>query len=907
MVDIKNIPAELKTSCRFCVWKFEKRNGQKTKMPYNPANGDRAKINDLRTFADFKTTLVTYAMGGYDGIGIAVGSGIGAFDIDHCIREDGTLNDTADTVLSIFPTAYVEKSPSGKGLRGFFHVPEDYVYDKTVYYINNRSKGLEVYMPGATNRFVTVTGDVYRTGEILNDETAMTTLLDTLMKRNKQVQQTHFQHHSYLDDEAVIAHANEASNSEKFKRLFAGEWEDLYGSQSDADMALLSILAFWCGCDEEQMDRIFRTSGLMRPKWDRKQAGSTYGAISIRNTVNTCAAVYMPVNAQDIVDEEFSKLDEDDYIEFQPDLTKITITLEEMAPHTNARYGRNEIGMGNMFADYFKQIARYNSERKGWYVYDGSVWRPDKGNLKVSELAKLLADKLYVFALTITEEDARKRFIDRVRKLQLRKNRETMLRDAMSVYPISMQAFDRNKYFFNCKNGTLDMRTLEFREHRPEDYLTMESGITYDPEADCPRWHSFIKEVMCGDADLADFLQRSLGYALTGDTSQECMFILYGATSRNGKGTAMETFLKIMGDYGKTSNPDMLAAKFRGGNTGGPSEEVARLVGSRFVNISEPEKKITFNAALVKRMTGNDTINARFLNENSFDFVPVFKIFINTNYLPNVNDMTLFQSGRLKIIPFNRHFEEGEQDQGLKGQFAKPENLSGIFNWCLEGYKKFCQRGLELPQAVTKATEDYKDDSDRIGQFIEACFGDLAQRIVFIQLGDQPVQFSNTPLALCSGLADFLCLSTAQTTCILVDAFHECVGIVHCTMTGSLDHDLDQFIQTVGLNAVGDTLPFRKQCTIMVGRAAEAVAAAQLICLGRIVVMPGHDPAAAGTDDHTGKRIGRLACRTPDGCAPHLLRSFPGVSVHDRFMGVSKDHPLGVGNDHLFRPIVRPV
>ena len=118
MVDIKNIPALLKTSCRFCVWKYEKRNGQKTKMPYNPANGDRAKINDLHTFADFKTTLVAYAMGGYDGIGVAVGNGIGAFDIDKCIREDGTLNDTAATVLSIFPTAYVERSPSGKGLRG---------------------------------------------------------------------------------------------------------------------------------------------------------------------------------------------------------------------------------------------------------------------------------------------------------------------------------------------------------------------------------------------------------------------------------------------------------------------------------------------------------------------------------------------------------------------------------------------------------------------------------------------------------------------------------------------------------------------------------------------------------------------------------------------------------------------
>ena len=185
-------------------------------------------------------------------------------------------------------------------------------------------------MPGATNRFVTVTGDVYRTGEIPNDETAMTTLLDSLMKRNKQVQNTQLRHHSYLDDDAVIAHAEEASNSDKFKKLYAGDWEELYDSQSDADMALLSILAFWCGCDEEQMDRIFRTSGLMRDKWDRRQAGTTYGAISIRNTVNTCAAVYVPVNAQDIVDEEFTRLDEDEA--FQPDLSKITVTLEEMAP-----------------------------------------------------------------------------------------------------------------------------------------------------------------------------------------------------------------------------------------------------------------------------------------------------------------------------------------------------------------------------------------------------------------------------------------------------------------------------------------------------------------------------------------------------------------------------------------------
>lgn len=192
----------------------------------------------------------------------------------------------------------------------------------------------------------------------------------------------------------------------------------------------------------------------MRPKWDRKQAGSTYGAISIRNTVNTCASVYIPVNAQDIVDEEFANLDPDDKEpERPPDISKLTLSLEEMAPHTNPRYGRDEIGLGNMFADFFKPIARYNSERGIWFVYDGVVWQPDMENLKVAELAKLLADKLYLFALKITEEDARKRFIDRVRKLQQRKHRDTMLKDAKSVFPLSMKQYDQDIYLFNCKTA----------------------------------------------------------------------------------------------------------------------------------------------------------------------------------------------------------------------------------------------------------------------------------------------------------------------------------------------------------------------------------------------------------------------------------------------------------------------
>lgn len=582
-----------------------------------------------------------------------------------------------------------------------------------------------MYLPGATNRFVTVTGDQYRAGSVPADMGALQNVLDTFMKRKSQVMNTHIEPCSYLTDEQVLEHAKKSANGERFTDYYNGNWQRYFDNQSDADMGFLSMLAFWCGCDEEQMDRIFRTSGMMRPKWDRKQAGTTYGGITIRNAVATCQQIYLPVDVHNIsngAEEDFADLEREQKkaADFQADLSNITLTLEEMKPHSNPRYGRDEIGIGNAFADFFLPIARYNRDRGIWYVYDGRIWRPDEGGLKVAELAKLLADKLYTFALQIKDEDTRNRYIKRVQKLQLRKNRKTMVEDAKSVHPIPMSAFDRSTHLFNCQNGTLNLQTMEFREHRPDDFLTMVSGIAYDPNAFCPRWNSFISEVMCNDSELASYLQRALGYALTGDTSLECMFILYGATSRNGKGTTMETFLKIMGDYGKTSNPEMLSTKFGNTNASGPSEEIARLAGIRFVNISEPEKKITFNAALVKRLTGNDTINARYLHENSFDFRPVFKIFINTNYLPNVSDMTLFDSGRLKIIPFKRHFEEAEQDKGLKALFAEEENLSGIFNWCLEGYKEFRKFRLASPNAVVEAIQDYRNDSDRIGQFIEA-------------------------------------------------------------------------------------------------------------------------------------------------------------------------------------------
>ena len=723
-VNFVNIPDALKQSASFCVWKLEKRGGRPTKVPYDPRTRQMAKTNEPSTFTDFNTAMKAYAIGGWDGIGYRVSEGIGAIDIDHCIREDGSLNDVAASILGIFSTAYFEKSPSGTGLRGFFKLSHDFAYDKTVYYINNRKHGLEVYLPGTTNRFVTVTGDMFRPGTVERDDDALRNLLDTFMKRSTRVSNKTIEPASYLDDEGVIAHASASASGDKFKALYAGNWEEGYDSQSDADMAFVSMLCFWCGNVEEQIDRIFRSSGLMRDKWDRMTGDRTYGQITIRNAIASTSEIYTPI-ADSSAEDDFESIEEDEETEqhagFRPDLSRITITLDDMKPQSNPRYQRDEIGIGNAFADYFKPIARFNGDRNVWYVYDGKVWQPDENALAVAELAKYLADELYTFALTIRDEDTRNRYIKRVQKLQQRKHRKTMVEDAKSVYPIRMSAFDSNEYLFNLENGTLDLHTLEFHEHDPKDFITKISHINYDPEATCPRWNQFIDEVMVGRKNVARYLQKAIGYALSGDTSLECLFIMFGPTTRNGKTTTIETILRVMGEYGRSAKPDMLATNYFRGQSNGSSDDVARLAGARFVGISEMEQKLTINASLTKQLTGNGSITARFLYEGYFEFHLQAKIFIDTNHLPNVTDRTLFESGRLKIIPFTRHFEDHEQDKTLKTTLMQPENLSGILNWCIEGYKLFKAEGLNEPDEVKAATEEYRVDSDRIAQFMQQC------------------------------------------------------------------------------------------------------------------------------------------------------------------------------------------
>lgn len=397
--------------------------------------------------------------------------------------------------------------------------------------------------------------------------------------------------------------------------------------------------------------------------------------------------------------------------------TDFLISIKKLNPYFNPKYSATDNGSGRLFADLVKGQARYVASRKSWYIFDGARWMLDEGNMATMEMCKTIGDALNHYALGINPDIKRKEYMRYTIHWLTRRYRKIILDDAASIYSIRMNEFDADETLFNCRNGTLDLNSMTFRGHNPEDKITKIADVVYNPDARCSRFMQFLAEVMSGDSDKSAFLQKALGYALSGDSRYECMFILYGATTRNGKSTLMESVLRVFGDYGLTVAPETIAAKLR--SSSGPSEDLARLAGKRLANISEPSHGMRLNAAQVKSMTGNDSINARFLHCDSFDFRPQFKLYINTNYLPNVDDMSLFSSNRVRVIPFDRHFEPKEQDPDLKNQFATEEAKSAILNWLIAGWQLLQKEGLNSPAAVVEATKEYSHDSNKIAQFAE--------------------------------------------------------------------------------------------------------------------------------------------------------------------------------------------
>ncbi len=397
-------------------------------------------------------------------------------------------------------------------------------------------------------------------------------------------------------------------------------------------------------------------------------------------------------------------------------LENINLILEQLQKlnvNENPRYPLNDIGIARLFYDIYKEKICYVPESKSWYIFDNQRWVKDSA-MGIMELCKTFSESFYKYAVSLPDDT--EFIVKYATSLHGRKKRESILRDACSISPRSLSLFDNDKLLLNCQNGTYNLKTMELQPHNPNDYLTKISNVEYSENASCSRWIKFISEVMQEDKNTERFLQKAFGYCLSGEIIFECFFILYGSTTRNGKTTACETVSHLLGEYARTAQPETLAKKSTDGST--PTPDIARLKGARFLNMPEPERGLELNAALIKQLTGGDSFTGRFLHENPFEFIPEFKIFINTNHLPRTGDDTIFSSDRVKLIPFERHFNPKEQDTGLKAHFREKENLSGVFNWLIQGYKLLKEEGLIVPEKVLNATKEYRQETDIVGTFL---------------------------------------------------------------------------------------------------------------------------------------------------------------------------------------------
>ena len=359
---------------------------------------------------------------------------------------------------------------------------------------------------------------------------------------------------------------------------------------------------------------------------------------------------------------------------------------------------------------------RYSFERRKWLVWDNRRWRWDESG-QVFRWTKDVLKHLHAEASKADDSAVRKSLGSWANDSESQQHRRAMVTLAESEpgIPIALSELDGDPWLLNTLSGVVDLRTGRLYPHKRENLITKIVPVEYNPDAKSPLWEKFLKEIFDGNEELIEFIQRAAGYSLTGDTSERCLFILHGR-GKNGKSTFLETLQAIVGDYGLRTPTETLLVK-RGGSI---PNDIARLRGARFVSAAESDEGRRLAEARIKDLTGNDTISARFLHAEYFDFRPECKIWFATNHRPTIKGTDQAIWDRIRLVPFNVRIPDEKQDKHLLNKLQRES--PGILTWAVEGCLKWQESGLSTPEIVTLATESYRDEMDVLSDFIsERC------------------------------------------------------------------------------------------------------------------------------------------------------------------------------------------
>lgn len=380
----------------------------------------------------------------------------------------------------------------------------------------------------------------------------------------------------------------------------------------------------------------------------------------------------------------------------------------------------NDTGNAERFGARYKDELRFVPERKKWFVWIDPCWREDSLGA-VTERAKEVARAIYEEGSAVTDLDLRVAIAKHAKSShQVAKiNAMIDLARSLPVFVAPIASLDADDMLLGVANGVVDLRTGKLRAARREDLMTRRAPVRFDPKAKCPTFDAFLKTIFKGNKAVIGFIQRVVGYSLTGLTDEQCYFFLYGHGA-NGKSTLLNVLLELLGsDYALQTPSETLMAK-RGGDGAGASGDLARLQGVRVTTANEIEDGSLLAESRLKQITGGDVIVSRFLYGEHFEFRPKFKLFIAGNHRPIIKGTDDGMWRRVREIPFDVQIPPSQRDPKLLDKLRA--ELPGILNWALRGCRIWQRRGLDAPPEITKAAAAYREEMDVLGQWIEeAC------------------------------------------------------------------------------------------------------------------------------------------------------------------------------------------
>ena len=679
-----NIPDELKLRPQWVGWRLEtKPNGETTKPPINVKTGAKGSTTDPATWTSFARAYAAYARGQVDGVGFVFTHDDPYIGLDRDDLEAGDpygLDGLVDEM-----NTYCDVSPSGNGVHiiGKGKLPTA---------TGKHPKGLGVFEHG---RFFTMTGN----------------LLDGELRPIRDIQDVIDQHwptwfpeqpaappppkgETRLDDQAIIDQARAAKNGAKFDQLWNGDLNGHNNNASEADLALLSILTFYTQ-NAGQLDRLYRQSGLYREKWERKD----YRERTIAKALERSEYYTPPPNVRLITSSKSQAPPpgEDPPADTEPERRDFNQTDTGNAERIVARYGAN---------------IRYNYSRGVWHVWTGSHWGEDTAG-QMDQLAKDTVRSIPVEAIGLEGEAYTKR-LKWAAASESAGKRAAMIELARSEpgVPVLADELDSDPWLLNVANGTLDLRTCTLRAHNRADLITRYLKTPYLPDATCPTFLAFLNRIFDGNAELIAYMQRMIGYALTGSIREQAIFIAFGNGS-NGKSTLMGVISSLLESYATEADTDSFLER-QGDRI---REDVAALEGARFVSASETADGKRLSEAFVKKATGGEKLRARRLFENGYTFAPKCKVWLSTNHRPQIigTDHAIWR--RIRLIPFMVTIPDSERDRDLPTKLEA--ELPGILAWAVEGCRQWLDQGEQPPATVLQATEQYRRDMDALANWIE--------------------------------------------------------------------------------------------------------------------------------------------------------------------------------------------